>query len=590
LQIEGKVNTIIYRNEKNGYTVLLLKSDDEYITAVGETSGIDAGDFIEIEGELIFHKSYGEQFAFTKIAKVLPSDSDAVVKYISSGLVKGLGEKTAKKILDRFKEETINVIRYSPEKLLDVKGMTDEKAYALSEHINDEWERWNLASFLSKYSIGVNVSNKIFAELGLDAIKIINESPYALMEFVPSLEFKTVDTLAEGLSISKTHLDRVKAGIIYFLSYIMKQGHTCIELEALVLEVSLFLGINEEHIYIAIEALKNSKKVAIEEDESDVGQVEYIYRGSMYRAEKNIAKKILEMSSKNTHVKNIDKLIESVSEKESLVLSEEQKEAITIAISHRISIITGGPGTGKTTIIKCIIDIFKEQGTKYVLAAPTGRAARRITEMTRENASTIHRLLEITKVDDNNLDDIINYPVNKLNVDAIIIDEASMIDTVLMNNIVKAIDGNSKLVLVGDAYQLPAVGAGNVLKDIISSETVPTIYLNEIYRQSAKSDIIVNAHRVKDGEGISFKNKDTDLYFIETDTMEDTKAEVESLLKFRLEKTYGERLAKDVQVLTPIKKTELGIYGLNKMIQKIRIKPTKEMVCKKTRRQNILYK
>jgi len=573
MQITGKVSQIIYRNENNGYTVFLIKSEGEYITAVGETGSIEPGDEFELEGEIVYHKSYGEQFAFTSITKVLPSDANALIEYIAKSGIKGIGKKTAEKIIKIYGDDALETIRYKPDLLMDIKGMNDEKAYALSEYINDEWERYNLTTFLNKHGIGINMAMKIYEALGMNAVNIIKENPYALMEFVSNLDFKTTDKLAQSLSIDETHPDRIKAGILYILSYYLREGHTNILMDTLLENAENLLGVSEDNIISGIEALKHKDKVFVEtRDDND-----YVYRKSVYIAELNIANKIVELTRKPTLNIKLTKDIEKVSEKQSIVLSETQKEAVISAIKNNISVITGGPGTGKTTIIKCVIDILKRREQSYVLAAPTGRAAKRITETTREEAKTLHRLLEITKIEDTDVDTFVNYPVNTIDADVLIIDEASMIDTLLMNNVVKALSSDTKLIIVGDSNQLPSVGAGNVLKDIIDSGMVNTIYLTEIYRQSAKSDIIMGAHAVKNGEHLTFKNKDTDLFFIEANSLEETKAELESLLSHRIKNFFGEDMDINTQVIAPIKKTDIGTYELNKAIQKIRLNPNKEM-------------
>ena len=573
MTLVGKVSQIIYKNENNGYTVFLLKAEGEYITAVGETGNIETGDEYELEGEIVYHKSYGEQFAFKTMTKILPSDANALIEYISKSGIKGIGKKTAEKIIKIYGDDALEIIRYKPDLLLDIKGMNDEKAYALSEYINDEWERYNLTTFLNKHGIGINMAMKIYDALGINAVNIIKENPYALMDFVSTLDFKTADNLAQSLDIDETHPDRIKAGIIYILSYYIREGHTNMSMDMLLEYVEKLLGIGEDNIIYAIDELKHKDKLVIETRED----IEYVYRKSMYIAEQNIAKKIVELTRKPTLNIKLAKDIEKVSESQSIVLSNAQKEAVETAIKNNISVITGGPGTGKTTIIKCVIDILKKREQSYILAAPTGRAAKRITETTREDAKTLHRLLEITKIEDTDIDTFVNYPVNTIDADVLIIDEASMIDTILMNNVMKALSSDTKLIIVGDADQLPSVGAGNVLKDIISSGVVNTIYLTEIYRQSAKSDIVMSAHAVKQGEHIEFKNKDTDLYFVQANSIEETKAELESLLTHRIKNFFGEHLAESVQVISPIKKTDIGTYELNKLIQRIKLNPTDEM-------------
>lgn len=573
MTINGKISQIIYRNENNGYTVLLIKSEGEYITAVGETGNVEPGDEFELEGDFIYHKAYGEQFKFTMLTKVLPSDASALIEYIAKSGIKGLGKKTAEKIIKIYGDDALETIRYKPDLLLDIKGMTDEKAYALSEYINDEWERYNLTTFLNKHGIGINMAMKIYEALGINAINIIKENPYALMEFVSNLDFKTTDALARNLNIDLDHPDRVQAGILFILSYFLREGHTNIKLDDLLEHAQRLLEVSDDAIINATEVLKHKDKLVIDVRDD----IEYVYRKSIYIAEQNIARKIVELTKKPMLNIKLNKLIDEVSEKQAIVLSDTQTEAVKSAIKNNIFVITGGPGTGKTTIIKCVIDILKRKNQNYLLAAPTGRAAKRITETTGENAKTLHRLLEITRIEDTDVDTFVNYPVDTIDTDVLIIDEASMIDTLLMNNVIKALKEDTKLILVGDSDQLPSVGPGNVLKDIVSSGVVNTVCLTEIYRQSAKSDIIVGAHSVRQGEHLQFKNKDTDLYFIEADSIINTKKELESLLTHRIKNFFGEEISNNVQVITPIKKTDIGTYELNKMIQQIVINPNKEM-------------
>ena len=569
----GKVSQIIYKNDSNGYTVFLFKSDGEYITCVGETGSIEVGDQFELEGKIIYHKSYGEQFQFSTITKILPSDATQLIEYISKSKIKGLGKKTAEKIIKTFGDDALETIRYKPDLLLDIKGMTDEKAFALSEYINDEWEKFNLSQFLNKHGIGVNMSMKIYETLGINAINIIKENPYALMDFVSNLDFKHADKLAKSLDVDFTHPNRVMAGIIYVITYYLREGNTNINYDLLVEYATRLLEVSEDTIINGINTLKLKDKIVIETRD----EVEFVYRKSIYVAELNIARKITELTKRQAPSLNLSKIIEQVSENQSIVLSDVQKEAVNMAINNNISVITGGPGTGKTTIIKCVIDILKKRNESFVLAAPTGRAAKRITETTNETAKTLHRLLEISKIEDTDIDTFVNYPVATIDSDYIIIDEASMIDTILMNNVMKALSDNTKVIIVGDSDQLPSVGAGNVLKDIIDSKLVSVLYLKEVYRQSAKSDIIMAAHKVKAGERIDFKNKDTDMYFIETDSIEETREEIESLINGRIKTFFGEDMDINTQVISPIKKTDVGTYELNKLIQKIKINPNKDL-------------
>ena len=566
MKVEGKVSTIIYRNEKNGYTVFVLDSEDDgYITAVGETCNIEKGDTVEVEGDITYHKSYGEQLAFKSITKVMPKDTDALIEYIAKSEVKGVGTKTAEKIVSVFGSDVFNVIKNKPYELTRVKGITEEKALAICEYVNNEWERWNLTSFLAGFGVSITIASKIYDTLGIGAIDIIKENPYSLLEFVASISFKVVDELGKNLQIDSTNEARLKAGVMYSLNEIMLAGHTCIEKNTLIEYTSKILGVEREYIDDILIKLKMNSNIVIDTREDN----EYVYRKSMHVAEKNIAEYITTRIKELPGKKKYEKQIELASQKQNIDLSETQKKAITTCLNSHVSVITGGPGTGKTTIIKCIIDILEGEKKSYVLCAPTGRAAKRITETTGKQAKTLHRLLEITKINDNDIDSIINYMPETIPHDVVIIDEVSMVDTILMNNLIKAIKAHTKLILVGDSYQLPSVGPGSVLKDIIDSKVVDVVELNEIYRQSAESDIVLNAHRVKNGEYLEFKNKDTDMYFIETNTIEDTKSELLSLLTYRLENYAEYNIVEDVQVISPIKKTDVGTFTLNREIQEI---------------------
>ena len=578
MQLSGKVSNIIYHNEKNGYTVFLLKSEGDYITVVGDGTGVEAGDTINIEGEFTYHKTYGEQFLFSKLEKELPADSESLVTYIANSEVKGVGEKTAQRIIKKFGDDALEVIRYKPDLLVSIKGMNEERAEQLSEYINNEWERWNLTSFLSKNNIGLKMAMKIYDALGINAINIIKENPYSLMEFVSSLDFKTVDKLAYNLNVDRTSDDRIKGGIIYLLSYFIKEGNTCVKKDLLNEYASRMLEVSSDCIEKAYKSLILKDKIVIETAQS----IEYVYRKSMYQAEKNIAEHLKILTENSSNKFKLEKDLEEVARDLNIVLSPTQEEAIKMCINNNLSVITGGPGTGKTTIIKCIIDILKRKNMSYVLAAPTGRAAKRITETTGENAKTIHRLLEITKVEEGDFDSQVDFPIDVIDADVVIVDEASMIDVLLMNNLVKGLKSNSKLIIVGDADQLPSVGPGKVLTDIIESEIAHTIFLTEIYRQSAKSDIIMSAHAIKAGEHITFKKDNTDMYFIESDSVDDVVKEIQSLVDYRLKSKYDEGFLGDIQILTPIKKSAIGTYELNKVLQKIKLNPTDNMIHRKS--------
>ena len=564
MKIEGKVATIIFRNETNFWTVMLLKKDKGYITAVGETQDLEVGDLLELEGEEGYHKVYGEQFKFSTYKKILPKTDTALIQYIADN-VKGTGKKTAKNIVDCFGENTTNVIRFEPQKLEKVKGLNSNKIDELNHFFSEEWEKWNTIEYLSNFGISVVTANKIYQILGSDTIDIIKENPYSLTTFIKRLEFKVVDEIGRMLGISLDNEDRVDTGLVYAMNKIIEFGHTCVKKENLISYASELLQVSSKDIENSIARLilkETLYKQIIQDDE-------YIFKRSLFLAEDNIAQNVVLHTLKDIKKKDYTKQIERVSKENGIDLSKEQKEAISTCLNSSISIVTGGPGTGKTTIIKCIIDILENLKKEYVLCAPTGRAAKRIKETTGKEAKTLHRLLEITKLEDNDLDAYYDTPVMQVDTDVIIIDEASMIDTMMMNNIFKAISSSTKLILVGDVDQLPSVGPGSVLEDIIASNVVNVIYLKQIYRQSAMSDIIVNAHRVNSGVYPEFKSKDTDLFFIKTDSVESTLEEIKTLVSYRLENFADLDVIKDLQVLTPMKKTKLGTVELNATLQNV---------------------
>lgn len=565
MKIEGKVSTIIFKNETNFWTVMLLKNKSGYITAVGESDKLEVGDEIELEGEMTTHKVYGEQFKFTTYKKILPKTDSALIQYIADN-VKGVGKKTAKSILDYFGDETINIIRFKPKDLLKVKGLNDEKIENLNVFFNEEYERWNVINFLTDFGISIVMAGKIYQNLGADTIDIVKDNPYSLLMFVKTLDFKQVDEIGKNLGVLPESEERIDSGIIYSLNTATEFGHTCLKEEALIEYASKVLDVSEDNIQNGIIRLEIKEKIyrqTIEENE-------YIFRKSYYLAEQNIASYIVNKSKIKSNKKDdYYTYIEEISKENNIELSEEQKEAISVSLKNDLTIITGGPGTGKTTIIKCIIQILERLNKKYVLCAPTGRAAKRITETTNREARTIHRLLEITKLDNSDIDSLYNLEVKTIDEEFVIVDESSMIDTIMMNNLIKALNKKTKVIFVGDVDQLPSVGPGNVLKDIILSRIINTVYLKQIYRQSAKSDIILNAHRVNEGKYPEFKNNNTDMYFIPTNSIENTISEISSLVAYRLE-TYADfDKLKDLQILTPMKKTALGTIQLNTMLQEL---------------------
>ncbi|MEG1009425.1 MAG: ATP-dependent RecD-like DNA helicase [Clostridia bacterium] len=558
MKIEGKVSVIIFNNPDTGYTVIKLKNKGEYTTCVGSTFDLKLGDEIELEGIEDTHITYGTQFKFSTYTKVLPVDDSNLITYIADN-IKGIGKKKAKNIVDTFHDKTIDVIKYEKEKLKEIKGLDEDKINDIHIFFIEEYEKWNAIKYLSTFNISVNMGSKIYSILKEDTISTIKNNPYNLLEYVKNIDFKIIDEIGLKQGITLDNEFRINAGIIYSMTKVTDFGHTCIEEDTIVNYASKLLQVDKDSILNSIVNLSINEKLHI----SNINNIAY------YIAEKNIAENIYFHTKQSNKKYEYLKEIEKVSKKNNLILSNEQKEAIKTCLNNSISIITGGPGTGKTTIIKCIIDILEDKKSSYVLTAPTGRAAKRMSETTKKQAKTIHRLLEIQKINDNDIDTFLNYPVKEVESDVIIIDEVSMIDTLMMNNLLKAIESKTKIIFVGDIDQLPSVGPGSVLKDIINSNLVATVFLKEIYRQSRESDIVVNAHKINDGIYPEFKNNNTDLFFIKTSSIDETIEEIKSLISFRLEKFANIDILKDLQVIAPMRKTKLGITNLNNIIQNI---------------------
>ena len=518
MEITGQIYEIIYQNEINSYTIADFETQDELITVVGYLPFINNGDSLKLVGNFVNHPEYGRQFKIQTFEKTMPQTLEALENYLAGGIIKGVGPATAKRIVDKFGNDTISILKFEPEKLSLVKGISKVRAQEISEEFNEKWDLWEIVGFLEKFGISAQNCKKVYEKLGRDAIDKIKENPYILIDIVNSVDFKKIDKMALDIGINIDDAKRIASGIKYSLITASINGNTCVIFENLVSFVSDLLNIGKEQIEEEIINLKAKEEIYLE----DRIDGEFVYLNTFYEAEKNIAEKLLALkNSRNVkEIKNFKKELEKVEEKEEIKLSKEQKDAVKAVNDDNVCIITGGPGTGKTTIIRSIINIYEEKKYKVVLCAPTGRAAKRMQEQTGKEAATIHRLLEIRKMEDENFISL-DYPITPIDADVVIIDEMSMVDVFLMNHILKATYLGTKLILVGDTNQLPSVGPGSVLEDIIESETITTIKLNKIFRQAAKSKIITNAHRVNNGEnfiGADDKGKLDDFFFINETT------------------------------------------------------------------------
>ena len=531
---------------------------------------INKGDSIKVFGKYVEHQEYGTQFKVDTFEKLMPETEEAILKYLSGGIIKGIGPATAKKIVDAFGEETIHIFKFEPQKLANIKGINAKKAEEIGIEFNEKIDLFQIVTFLERFGINASNAQKVYKLLGLDAIKKIEENPYILIDLAYGVDFKYIDKMAMDLGLSYDSEKRIEAGIKYSLLISSYNGHTCVLLENLYTFIIDLLDVQKEHIENSLINLKAKKEIGIEERED--GKWVYLY--VFHKMEENIAKKMNALTeTKNIKgIKNFVKELKKQEEKLDIELSEKQKEAIEAVNENNVCVITGGPGTGKTTIIKTIISIYEEKGNKVVLCAPTGRAAKRMSETTDREAKTIHRLLEIGKIGEEQKLETADVDVLPIDADVIIIDEMSMVDIFLMNYMCKGIYLGTKLVLVGDSNQLPSVGPGSILKDIIESEKIKTVFLNKIFRQAAKSKIIVNAHNVNNGESFVQKSEteeeqENDFFYINETNGEKMKDTIISLCQGRLQKYGNYDFFKDIQVLTPTKKGMLGTKELNKSLQ-----------------------
>lgn len=573
MEIKGRIRDIIYRNEINSYTIATFETDEEETTVVGYLPFIEKGDSLKITGNFVEHPEYGRQLKIETFEKLMPEDLDSIENYLANGKFKGIGPATAKRMVNTFGKDVINIIKFEPEKLSCIKGITEEKAIEISQSFNENWEVWQIVSYLEKFGIGPQSAEEIYKKLGPNTITTIEENPYILIDLTVRVNFTQIDQIAIKMGMDLENDKRIRSGIKYALKLSTNNGHCAVLYENLIQFVKDLLNVSESMIENNIIFLKTKNEIVLEDRENQ----EWVYLYNYYMAEKNVAESLITLDNylNVKKISNFEKKLKKIEKHSDLELSEKQREAVIAVQEHNVCVITGGPGTGKTTIIKTIIEMYKQEEKNVVLCAPTGRAAKRMSEATGEEAKTLHRLLEIGKTSSDELQNIDpNVEVAPLDADVIIVDEVSMVDIFLMNYLLQAIYKGTKLVLVGDSNQLPSVGPGNVLKDIIQSERLTTITLNKIFRQAAKSKIILNSHKVN--EGISIFSKDEqneneelieDFFFINETNKLKVLENVISLCTGRLERYGNYTFAQNIQVISPTKKGELGTRELNKSLQ-----------------------
>ncbi len=563
---KGIITDIIFHNEDNGYTIAIMETDDEMFTVVGCLPNCVKGSSYQLTGTFKVHPTYGEQFAFTSFAEVLPTGKAGIEGFLASGVIKGVGPKMAAAIVDVFGEATLEVIEREPEKLTRVGGIGPKKAEAIAESYAVHREFANVSMHFQQFGVSAEYALKLYKIYGADAVSLIEENPYRLVEEVYGIGFRKADDIAYKMGIEKDSEFRIKSGIKYGLSYFSGEGNTYMPEAELCEKVAELLDVSRELVHDHMVELAFEGDIMVDKIEGQT--VVYLY--AYYFAEQKVCRNIAALCSvplKGLTV-DIDNMICKTEADTGITLSAQQVDAVKSSLTSAVSVITGGPGTGKTTIINTIINIFEYSGFKVAIAAPTGRAAKRIQETSGHYASTIHRLLEYYYSEGEDLMRFGKTEEDPLDYDVVIVDEASMIDLLLMQGLTDALKAGTRLIMVGDYDQLPSVGAGNVLRDIIESEFVHTVMLKEIFRQAGESMIVVNAHRINKGDYPSVNAKDKDFFFMERSSEKHMLDLIVELVTKRLPAYYDDILPmRDIQVLTPVRKGTLGSIALNAELQ-----------------------
>lgn len=566
--IYGYIERITYYSEEDDYVVARLreKGKRELTTIVGNLAGINPGESLKLQGKWVQNKKYGEQFRVEYYDTVVPATVNGIERYLGSGLIKGIGPVIARRIVKAFGLDTLDIIETCPERLSEVEGIGSKRIDMIKEAWEEQKEIKDVMVFLQGHGVSASYAARIYKKYGNDSIKIVKENPYRLAADVYGIGFITADKIAQSIGINPNSTMRAEEGILFVLSQLMEEGHVYYPLRELLGKTGDLLKLDAVIAEKAVNQLLNDQRLIIEH--LDDGQ-EIAYLPALWAAEENLARRLQALKNEPSVVRPLDikAALSWVERKLDVVLNEKQKEAISLAVQSKVLIITGGPGTGKTTIINALIKIFRALKLDVSLTAPTGRAAKRMKETTGYAAKTIHRLLEFSP-GEGGFRRNQNFP---LNADVVIVDEVSMIDTLLMNSLLKAVPSSAILILVGDVNQLPSIGPGNVLKDIIGSRQFEVVTLTEIFRQAKESRIVSNAHRINKGEFPDItkpvSGKDTDFYFIQEEDPEKALRLILKMCKERIPKRYGFDPLKDVQVLTPMKKGVIGVSNLNIALQ-----------------------
>ena len=573
VKIEGCVENILFRNIENGYVVLDLDMGSALTTVVGELGNIDEGEELCLTGEYITHPKFGVQFKAYLCERKLPETSFAIQKYLSSGVIKGIGPTLAKRIVEEFGDKTLDIIENNAEELLKVKGISPKKLDEISQEFKRIFGIRRLMIYLAQYSVPPAVAIKAWKKWGQFSFDIINENPYALCDFGIELDFNKAEDIAAQLQIPFDNKNRIRAGINYLLIDNTYSGHTCLPTDKLQQKACAILEISEEVFYQTLEQEYNDENLI----EYIKGNRCFTFLHDYYIAENYIAGRMTVMKDffkDNTN--DYEDIIDLEESTNDIKYERLQRNAISLALSKGFMILTGGPGTGKTTTLNAIISLYKQQGLRVMLSAPTGRAAKRISDLTGYEAKTIHRLLEVGYESDGRLK-FIHDENNPINCDVLIVDEMSMVDTLLFEALLRAIKLSCRLIMVGDSDQLPSVGAGNLLKDLIDSNAITVVELKEIFRQAQKSCIVTNAHKIVEGIIPDLTQKNSDFFFFQRFEESDAEDTIVELYKSRLPKAYNYSPIEDIQILSPTRKGVLGVVELNKRIQQEINPPKKEL-------------
>ena len=577
-KVTGYVEHIVFRNEENGYTVFHLENEDGEVTCVGNLNFITEGEMLELEGEYVNHSVYGNQLKVSAYRVKEPEDLVSIERYLGSGAIKGIGQTMASRIVKKFREDTFRIIEEEPERLAEIKGISERKAMEIASQMEEKKDMRKSMIYLQKYGISTKLAAKIYQRYGMKVHQILEENPYRLADDIEGVGFRTADEIAARIGIHTDSDYRIRSGLFYILQQAVAEGHIYLPEELLLRRAKVLLGIEIEDIEKYIMDLCMERKTVMKEKDGKV----IVYPAHYYYMELNTAKMLNDLDIDCQMPEDMmEKRLRAVEEKEKIELDPLQHKAVIESIKHGLLILTGGPGTGKTTTINTMIQFFESEGLSILLAAPMGRAAKRMTEATGYEAQTIHRLLEVNgNPEEESTGGFLRNRENPLEADVIIIDEMSMVDLNLMHALLSAVVQGTRLILVGDVDQLPSVGPGSVLKDIISSERFHVVTLTKIFRQAGESDIIMNAHKINAGEPVELNKKSRDFFFVKCDEADTIIGGIIALIQRKLPQ-YVQAHPNEIQVMTPTRKGLLGVERMNVILQKY-LNPADE---KKTERE-----